>query len=75
MSDLELTEFGFKYGPVEVQRLCSDRRAGYTIGVTTAKDALQVRVTKMGLIRVFSVKHGELHPKQVHTLKRRSADA
>ncbi len=57
------TKYGFEYGAADVLRLFSDAAKGWvTIGVKTAKDDLQIYVTKTGKIRVNSQKHGELMP-------------
>ena len=54
------TRFGFEYGPATVERLFSDADTGVVvIGIESPRSYVHVRVTKTGLIRVFSAK-GEL---------------
>ena len=49
------TLYGFVWGAAEVERLFSDPKRGWVIiGVKTPKCNLQVYVTKMGKVRVFS---------------------
>lgn len=51
----ETTQYGFRYGPVEVQRIHSDEKKGWVIiDVVSAKRALQVYVTKTGKMRVYA---------------------
>lgn len=52
----ELTDFGFKYGDAEVQRICSDEKKGWVlIAVKTSRknQELQIYVTKTGKVRVY----------------------
>ena len=51
-----LTRFGFRWGPAEVTRLFHDDYRGYVMEVRTDKEAVVVRVTPKGLIRVEPVK-------------------
>lgn len=44
--------YGFAWGPVEVTRLTSDPKAGVVLGLRTAKETIQIRVTPSGLIRL-----------------------
>lgn len=48
----ERTRHGFRWGNLEVIRICNDRRAGRVLFIKTEKQRLQVRVTGSGLIRV-----------------------
>jgi hypothetical protein len=48
----EITPYGFKWGPVEVQRWCSDDKGGVVIGLITKRESVEIRVTPTGLIRV-----------------------
>ena len=51
------TDYGFQYGAVLVSRLLSDISDGsVVIGLGTDKEAIQVRVTRTGRIRVHNVK-------------------
>jgi hypothetical protein len=58
----KITEFGFSWGPMEVQRAVHDKKRDVRIiQVITPRhpEGLQIYVTKTGKIRVF-VKNGEL---------------
>lgn len=46
-------EFGMSFGPAKVERFCEEKGGGVTIGVTTPKDVLQLRVSPTGKVRVF----------------------
>ena len=46
------TQYGFKYGPVEVTRIYSDEKGGVWLELKTKRSAMMVRVTPTGLIRV-----------------------
>lgn len=60
----ESTEYGFTWGAAEVSRLFSDDRKGsVTIGVKTAKDEVQIYVSKTGKIRVHDNSGAEWKPK------------
>lgn len=50
------TMFGFEYGAAEVARLADDPKYGVWIGVRTARQSLDIRVTPSGLIRVGGVR-------------------
>ena len=51
------TQFGFSWGPVVVERACSDEKKGWVLmRIITKKypHGIQIYVTKSGKIRVFS---------------------
>lgn len=50
------TPFGFRYGPAEVTRVYHDDYRGYVMEVCTEREAVQIRVTPGGLIRLEPVK-------------------
>ena len=54
MSDFEtkITQFGFRWGPANIQRLCSDKKWGVLFTIQTNRESLDIRVTPSGLIRV-----------------------
>lgn len=55
MAHYETTQYGFNWGPVEIERHCSDKKKGWVIfGVKTKKKTLQVYVTKTGKVRVYN---------------------
>jgi len=52
------TQYGFEYGAVTIERLCSDEKKGWVIlSIRTPKhkehDGLQIYVTKTGKIRFW----------------------
>lgn len=52
---LESTQFGFKWGSLEVQRYCSDEGKGWVaLGLITPRARLQVYVTRTGKVRVYN---------------------
>jgi hypothetical protein len=46
------TRYGFEYGPMEVERACSDDKWGVVITLKTPKEHITIRSTPTGLIRV-----------------------
>lgn len=51
------TQYGFEWGPVTVERACSDNKKGWVLLlIKTAKhpDGMQIYVTKSGKVRVSS---------------------
>ena len=50
------TQFGFRYGPSEVVRLYHDDYHGYVMEVRTEREAVMIRVTPGGYIRLEPVK-------------------
>lgn len=57
----EITEYGFKWGPVTVSRYCCDERKGWVcIGVETKKhtghNAIHIYITKTGKITMTCAK-------------------
>lgn len=53
--DTKITQFGFKWGPAHVQRLCSDKKWGVMMTIRTPKQFLDIRITPSGMIRVEQV--------------------
>lgn len=49
---LQDTMYGFKYGPVLIERFASHPGWGVLLGLSTDKETLEVRVTPSGLFRV-----------------------
>lgn len=50
----EETPYGFKYGPVEIERAFSDKKRGWVIlQLRTPKGELQIYVTRTGKVRIF----------------------
>ena len=49
------TKYGFKWGPVTVERCTSDPKFGVIITATTPKGRVHLRVTPSGLIRTGKV--------------------
>ena len=50
------TQFGFEWGPVEVERTCSDDAKGWVLLVVKAakhQNGIQLYVTKTGKVRVY----------------------
>ena len=55
MVHYEQTQYGFKFGAAEITRACSDDKKSWSIMmIETAKENLQVYVTKTGKVRIFS---------------------
>lgn len=49
------TEYGFIYGPVTIERHCSDDKKGWVMfGIQTARVSLDLYVTKTGKVRIHS---------------------
>jgi len=51
------TQYGFEWGPVEVDRACHDDKKGWVLLMVKTKKhphGIQVYVTKTGKVRVFS---------------------
>jgi len=52
---LKDTDYGFQFGPVEVTRIHSDDDNGWVVlDVKSAKQNIQIRVTKTGKIRMHT---------------------
>lgn len=50
----EETQYGFIYGPVQIERISSyDKEGCVTIGATTAKSRVQIYVTRTGKVRIW----------------------
>lgn len=55
--DVKNTQYGFEWGPVEIERACSDSRRGWAVLLIKTKkhpNGIQVYVTKSGKVRVHS---------------------
>ena len=73
--DGKTTEYGFKWGPVEVDRACNDDKKGWAILMVKTKKhphGIQVYVTKTGKVRVYS-DAGEWMPNAIVTGAREGA--
>jgi hypothetical protein len=56
----EATEYGFIWGPVEVERSFSDKKKGWVVlTLRTGRQEMQVCVTPTGLIRCQAVRRGK----------------
>jgi len=44
-------EYGFTWGPVTIERVCSHPKAGVILSISTARQTKEIRVTPSGLIR------------------------
>lgn len=55
MNNTETTKFGFKFGPIVVERMSSDPKHGVWIQLWTGKQIVVVRSTPSGLLRVGNV--------------------
>ena len=51
---IELTNTGFQFGPLKVDRMCTLPKGGGAVRLETPKIALTVRFTKSGKIRVYT---------------------
>lgn len=50
------TQYGFEYGAAKVTRIHGEEKTGVVhLDVETAKEVIQLRVTKSGLIRTLGV--------------------
>lgn len=55
-----VTEFGFTFGSMEVERVCQDDKTGVScIKVKTPKSQFSVRATKTGFIRIYDEQGNE----------------
>lgn len=52
---LKETSFGFDWGPMSIERVCSDDKGGVVIAVKSNKETVDIRVTPSGLMRISSV--------------------
>jgi len=49
------TKYGFEYGSLAVERMCSDDKKGWVVlNISTPKGRVEVYATKTGKIRLFS---------------------
>lgn len=56
----ELTEFGFKFGSIDVSRTASDKSSGITVvSIKTPKLSFSIRATKTGFISFYDGKGNE----------------
>ena len=56
--NVEPTQYGFKWGSAEVERMMSDEKGGWVyLGVRSPKQVVYVYVTRTGKIRVYKAKH------------------
>ena len=51
---IETSRYGFTYGPVSVERLCDDKRAGVFIWLGTKREQMEIRVTPGGRIKIYN---------------------
>jgi len=55
MTKTEITQYGFTWGPLEVERLVSDDKFGVVIKLKTNKESIDIRITPSGLIRLEEI--------------------
>jgi hypothetical protein len=48
----EPTQFGFKWGAVEVARICSDAKFGVILELRTRRAVIEIRATPSGLLKI-----------------------
>lgn len=54
----EETKYGFNYGPLDIERACSDEQNGWVcISLKTKKQFVKVYVTKSGIIKLYDSKN------------------
>jgi hypothetical protein len=46
------TRYGFRWGPFEIRRDCSDPKWGVMLTIITPRQEAQIRITPSGLIRI-----------------------
>lgn len=49
------TKYGFAWGPAQVVRLMSDPKWGVILEVKSGKQAVEIRITPSGLIRIGNI--------------------
>lgn len=56
-SDFEISpsEYGFTWGPARVTRMCSDPKHGVWLRVEGARERIEIRITRSGLLRVGKI--------------------
>lgn len=60
------TDYGFIYGPLEVQRVCSDEKKGWVmVQMIGKKRTITVYVTKSGKVRVFEAEGTVLNKREL----------
>lgn len=60
------TDYGFTYGPAEVQRTCSDEKKGWVmLQVIGKKRTVTIYVTKSGKVRVFEAEGAVLNKREL----------
>ena len=58
------TQFGFQWGPGMVTRQCDDERWGTMICVHGKREAVEIRVTPGGSLRVEKIRKTHPHEKE-----------
>lgn len=56
MAEYKTTQYGFKWGSLELERACSDEKKGWVIALIKTKkypQGIQIYVTKTGKVRFF----------------------
>jgi len=54
---LEETTYGFKWGCIDIRRLCSDKSKGWKmLALDTPRHMLEIYVTKTGMIKIHDQK-------------------
>jgi hypothetical protein len=53
---VETTNFGFKWGPSEILRVCSDDKLGVWLIVRGRLQEIEIRVTRGGRLRVSPIR-------------------
>lgn len=48
------TRFGFEYGPVTVERICDDKKAGVFIALISKREIMEIRITPGGRISIYN---------------------
>jgi hypothetical protein len=49
---LDETRYGFRWGPVDIERTASDPKWGVVLYLRTPRQCIEVRVTPTGLFRI-----------------------
>ena len=66
---MSLTQYGFRFGPMVVSRLVSDEGWGVLISIVTPRQAVDIRATPTGLIRI-----GDIRKPYEHEFERQDTD-
>lgn len=48
MTDRKITDYGFEFGPMKVERWISDPKYGYVVGVTIGKKVIEIVTSPKG---------------------------